>query len=222
MRKGFIVGIDIGGSKMLAVRWDGKRVSKTREFKTPKNLTAFKKVLKNLVWSNSALIGIAAPGRVRRSIFVSATNLPYIRNFDFAKFFGSAKVKINHDANCFARAEYKNKKTTFFLTLGTGIGRAISKGGKILNIKKFEYPARWEKEYKKIRDSYNGIALAIFLAKKLKSIIKIYKIKQVIIGGGVATRKNFASKLEMALGTRVKKSKLDKNSVAIGAALSAA
>ena len=208
---------------MLAVRWDGKRVSKTREFKTPKNLTAFRKALRNLVWSNSALIGVALPGRVKGSAFVSATNLPYIRNFDFAKFLGGAKVKINHDARCFALAGLiggaEGRKNILFLTLGTGIGRAVARNGKILKIKSFEYPARWEKEYKKIRDSHNDLALTGFLAKKIKSIVKIYKIKQVIIGGGVAARKNFSAKLEMALGTRVKKSKFGKNSAAIGAAM---
>src|SRR3989344_7577153 len=199
MKKRYIIGIDIGGSKIRAVWWDGRKIVKAKEIKTPKNLGGLKKTLRK--GGGVTKIGIAVPGRAHKTIFVSATNLPYIRNFDFKKFFDKVDIRVDHDARCFARAEYKNKETALFLTLGTGIGRAVARNGKILKIKKFEYPARWEKEYKKIRDSYNDIALAIFLAKKLKSIIKIYKIKQVIIGGGVSIRKNFASQLEMALGT---------------------
>ncbi|OGF64339.1 hypothetical protein A2661_02390 [Candidatus Giovannonibacteria bacterium RIFCSPHIGHO2_01_FULL_45_24] len=221
MEKKLIAGLDIGGSKIRAVLWDGKNVLAAREAKTPKNLSGFKKTLKKLVGSHPK-IGIAVPGRARNAIFISATNLPYIRNFDFAKFFFDKKVKVAHDAWCFARAEYEDRRTTFFLTLGTGIGRAAGKCGKVLKIKNFEYPARWERKYKKIRDSHNNAALAMFLAKKLNGVIKTYKIEKVVIGGGAAsgqTRKNFAAKLQKTLGLPVKKSKLSKNSVAIGAAM---
>ncbi|QQG42350.1 MAG: ROK family protein [Candidatus Giovannonibacteria bacterium] len=229
MRKKIIVGLDIGGSKIRAVLWDGKKVLAAREAKTPKNLGGFKKILRKLFGGHSK-IGIAVPGRIKGAVFVSATNMPYIRNFNFAEFFGGAKVnphtkkfgvgvKVDHDARCFARAEHRDKRTTLFLTLGTGIGRAISKDGKILKIKSFEYPARWEKKYKEIRDSRNDDELAIFLAKKLKGIIETYKTEKVIIGGGVAARENFSDKLQKTLGLPVKKSKLGKNSVAIGAAM---
>ncbi len=220
--KNSIVGVDIGGSKIRAVLWDGKKVLSAREIKTPKNLTAFRKALRKLLLhltkgeglgEGVIKIGIAVPGRARSAVFVSATNLPYIRNFNFAKFFTGARVRVDHDARCFARAEYKDKRKTLFLTLGTGVGRAVGKSGKILNIKKFEYPERWEKEYKRIRDSRNDTALAKFLAEKLRSQFKTYGIQRVVVGGGVSTRKNFSA------GIKIKKSKFGKNAVAIGAAM---
>ena len=221
MKKNIILGIDIGGSKIRAILLDGKKVLSAHETKTPKNLIAFRKALRNLVGSNST-VGIAVPGRIRGAVFVSATNLAYIRNFNFKNFFGKTDVHVDHDARCFARAEYKNKEITFFLTLGTGIGRAVGMGGKILNIKKFERPERWEKEYQKIRDSKKNRALAIFLAKHLKRCFKEYNPKLIIVGGGVAGRRIFLAKFRKAAGLPVRKSKFGKNAVAMGAALSAA
>src|SRR3989338_3466778 len=132
MKKNIVLVIDIGGSKIRAILLDGKKVLSAHETKTPKNLIAFRKALRNLVGSNST-VGIAVPGRIRGAVFVSATNLAYIRNFNFKIFFSKTDVHVDHDARCFARAEYKNKEITFFLTLGTGIGRAVGMGGKILN-----------------------------------------------------------------------------------------
>ena len=224
-----IIGIDIGGTKIRAVLWDGKKVLSAREIKTPKNLTAFKKALRKLPLhlmkgegpgEGVIKIGIAVPGRAHGSVFVSATNLPYIRNFNFAEFFVGAKVKVDHDARCFARAHQNlPAEAVLFLTLGTGVGRAITRRDKILKIKKFEYPERWERKYQTIRNSRNDTPLALFLAKKLNSVIKTYKIERIIIGGGVARRKNFAAKLKKAFGLPVKKTKLGQNAAAIGAAM---
>lgn len=211
MNKKLVIGIDIGGSKIRAV-------FPTSEIRTPKNLFGFKKALRSLA-AKATKIGIAVPGRVRGTIFVSATNLSYIRNFDFVRFFPNAKVRVDHDARCFSRAEYRSKQTTLFLTLGTGVGRAVAKNGKVLKIKKFEYPERWEKEYKKLRDKQDNAALAKFLAKKLNNLLMAYSAKLIVVGGGVSTRKGFVKKLQKALNLPVKKSYFGKNSVAIGAAM---
>lgn len=206
MNKKLVIGIDIGGSKI-------RTVFTTREIRTPKNLSEFKKALRSLT-AKATKIGIAVPGRVRGTTFVSATNIRYIRNLNFG-----VGVKIDHDARCFARAEYHNKRTTLFLTLGTGVGRAIGKNGKILKIKKFEYPERWESRYQKVRNGKDNRALADFLAKKLNRLIKAYGVKQIVIGGGVSARKGFVKKLQKAFGLPIKKSRFGKNSVAIGAAM---
>ncbi len=214
-----VIGIDIGGSKIRAVLWNGKRVIKARELKTPKNLTAFRKLLGKLIGNNSTTrIGIAVPGRVNGSVFVSATNLPYIRNFNLAKLFPSVKRKLDHDARCFARAEC-GKKRCLAITLGTGVGRAFAKNGRVLKIKKFEYPERWEKDYQKIRGSKNNRALANFLAKNLIGRFKEYNPAIIIVGGGVSERKGLLAELRKASRLPVKKSKLGKNAVAIGAAM---
>lgn len=236
-----IVGIDIGGTKIRSVllsgsarlsssaRWNGKKVFWAWETNTPKSLSGFREalkqhsdILKNVGVFGKYKIGIAVPGRSRGSVFISATNLPYIKNLNLKTLFKNLNIKsirIDHDARCFARAEYGSKIATFFLTLGTGVGRAFGKNGKVLKIKKFEYPERWEKEYKKIRDSKNNRALADFLAKNLKARLKKFKPKIIVVSGGVARRLGFLTKLQKALGLPVQKSKFGQNAVAIGAAM---
>ncbi|KKU12903.1 MAG: hypothetical protein UX18_C0007G0013 [Candidatus Azambacteria bacterium GW2011_GWC2_45_7b] len=207
-----VLGIDIGGSKIRVVWWNGKRVIKAREVKTPKNLGGFKKTLRNLVL-------IAVPGPAKGAVFISAANISYIKNLNFKPLFPAARIKIDHDARCFAQAEYKNTQRTLFLTLGTGVGRAVGKNGKILKIRKFEYPEQWEKKYQKIRDGRDYRALIDFLAEQLSRTVKIYKIRRVIVGGGVSKRKNFTAKFAKALGVRHTKSVFGKNAVAVGAAM---
>ncbi|MDP3934621.1 MAG: ROK family protein [Candidatus Giovannonibacteria bacterium] len=217
-----IIGIDIGGTKIRSVLWDGKRAINAREFKTPKNLTAFKKLLGKLVRTNSARvtrIGIGVPGVVLGNKILFCPNIKYLKNFDiFQLRRPTSKLKLDNDARCFARAEC-GKKPCLAITLGTGIGRAFAKNGKVLKIKKFEYPESWEKEYQKLRDLKNNRALAIFLAKNLKGRFKEYNPAIIIAGGGVTERRDFLAKFQKAVKLPVRKSKFGKNSAAIGAAM---
>ncbi len=216
-----VIGIDIGGSKIRAVLWDGKRAVKAQEFKTSKNLTAFKKLLGDILKSYRAeKAGIGAPGVISGNKILFCPNIKYLKNFNISQFrYRTSKLRLDNDARCFAQAEYKDKRTTFFLTLGTGIGRAVAKNGRVLKIKKFEYPDKWEKGYQKIRDLKNNRALANFLAKNLKGRFNEYNPAIIIVGGGVSKRKGFLAELQKTLRLPVKKSKLGKNSAAIGAAM---
>lgn len=247
MNGSYIIGIDVGGTKIRAVLlsvFAGKnkwKIIASLEVKTPKTLADFNKSLINLTstWRfhrQVRKIGIAVPGAVRGNIFVSAANISYIKNFDFEalfstsnKFFSTKNVKIktDHDARCFARAEYENitsQDSILFLTLGTGIGRAFGKGGEILKIKKFESAEKWEKEYQKIRDLKDDWNLADFLADRLNGLLKKYKPKILLVGGGVVERNGFLRLLGKAIRSRgfdvsIKKPRFGKNGVAVGASL---
>ena len=219
--KNSIVGIDIGGSKIRTILWNEKKILSAKEVKTPKNLNLFKKELFNLVSAFKQFrgVGIGVPGVSRKTTFVEAANIAYIKNVDFKDIFKDIRIKIGHDARCFALAENKaGKKNILFIILGTGVGRAVSKNGRILNIKKFADPDPWEKKYQKIRNGKNDNLLAKFLAEKFESYIKTYKPDLIIIGGGVLERKGFLEKLRKAFKIPVQKSKFGKNSAAIGAA----
>lgn len=222
-----IIGIDIGGTKMRGVLWNGKKVLKALELETPKSLTDFKSTLVKLVkfFGKASKIAIGAAGVIQGTKILQAPNIAYIKNFDLSDMdeFTSYQKVLDNDARCFGRAEYKigsetRKKKVFFLTLGTGVGRAVGKNGKILKIKKFEYPERWEQEYKKFRDSQNNKKLADYLGKKLLKLIKPYQPQIVIVGGGVLARKGFFAEFKKTSRTQLQESRFGKNAVAVGAA----
>ncbi|MEK7560285.1 MAG: ROK family protein [Patescibacteria group bacterium] len=220
-----ILGIDIGGSKIRSIVWNGRKVSKSHEIHTPKNLKEFTKIISGVI-NNSfpKQIGIGIAGVIKNNKVISATNIKYLKNYNFPK-----NYKIDNDARCFARAEYKlgagkGAQSVLVFTIGTGIGRAYGKNGKILKIKRFEKEESWEKEYQKI---YKTKAIAEFLTLRLFKIIKAYKPEVVILGGGVIEKKAYfkAIKQKMSearfrtLGFTLHRAKLGKFSGAIGAAL---
>ena len=149
-----ILGIDIGGSKIRGILWDGKKIRKSWEFRTPKTLKGFEKVITELIHNSSSAswrtpssyskrrgrgggvnkIGIGIAGVVVGTKIISATNISYFKNYDFKTLFSNLhfpilNLKIDNDARTFAQAEYnfgagKGYKSALFITLGTGVGRA--------------------------------------------------------------------------------------------------
>ena len=221
-----IIGIDIGGTKMRGVLWNGKKVLKTLQIDTPGNLADFKAAFYNIAHflGKEEKIAVGVAGIVEKSVLVESPNIRYIKNIDFFAFDHFNIKKLDNDARCFARAEYKTggakgAKSVFFITLGTGIGRALGKKNKILNIKKFEYPENWEPEYQKIRDSKNNEKLVKYLAVKIKKITTYYQPELIVIGGGVLKRKKFFKELKKEIDIPVRKSMFNENGVAIGAAM---
>jgi len=207
--------------------WNRKKILKTIEVATPKNLTDFKlnfvKIVNFLGVKNRIAVGAA--GIIEKNKLKKSPNMPYIKNFVFADEKFKAE-KIDNDARCFARAEYsmgnaagREKENIFFITLGTGVGRAAVKKKKVLNIKKFEYPEKWESEYQKLRDKKNDAKLAEFLGEKITKIVKPYNSQLIIIGGGMLKKKGFFKKLRQKIAIPIKKSKFNKNGIALGAAM---
>lgn len=227
-----VIGFDIGGSNIRGVlwsssaRWNGKKILRSFTLPTPKNLKNFKKLvfeMTNNFVGGGVKVGIGIAGVIKNNKIVSTTNIKYLKNYSFPKTW-----KVDNDARCFARAEYKivagqDAKSMLMITLGTGVGRAFVKNGKILNIKKFEKAEKWEKEYQKIKDKNK---LAKFLSEKLASIIYTLDPEIIVLGGGVIEEKGYydAIKKQLSLtvsGTKlkIKHSRLGKFAGAIGGAL---
>ncbi len=227
-----IIGIDIGGSKIRGVLWNGARIVHGYEFSTPKNKKGFVKRLKTIVKQLSRgeadPIGIGVAGVIRGTSVIFSPNISYLKNFDFSAI-GGKNTRVDNDARCFARGEYafgagKNSKSIFALTIGTGIGRAYGEKGMIRPIKKFEYPEKWEKEYQRIRDGRDNSRLVKFLGGKLAQPIRRLKPQTVIIGGGLLGRKGLFAALKKELGQHkiraaIRQPRLKSNSAEIGAAL---
>lgn len=192
-----VIGIDIGGTKIRAGLWNGKRLIKIRHLTTPKSQKQFVKTLRNLVTyygkTNQRVthIGIGIAGVVYGTTLKYSPNMLFLKNFDFRTIFSRFhKLKIDNDARAYARGEYLKgagfrAKSLLVITLGTGIGRAFGKNGKIQLIKRFEYPEKWEKEYQKIKSKAVDSLLEVFLVEKLTPILKKYQPTKLVIGGGV-------------------------------------
>ncbi len=229
-----VIGVDIGGTKIRAVLWNGKRVIREREVPTPKGKREFESTLVDLVSllrgsASVTGIGIGAAGIVKGTVLLFSPNIPYVKNFDFRKVWPSRPVRADNDARAFARAELatgagRRASRLFALTIGTGIGRAYGRSGKIVKIKRFEYPERWEKAYQAVRRKKNDAALADFLGEKLPPLIRPFRPEVIVVGGGVLSRRGLLRRMAAAFKSRrltakIKRSRFRKNGVAIGAAL---
>lgn len=225
------IGIDIGGTNIRGVLWNGKKILRSFDATTPDNLGKFKDVLKSAFKNLSAgitvkKIGIGVAGQINGTKVIRATNISYFKNLDFKKVFSKIFLRVDNDARAYALAEYiigsgKGLKSMLMITLGTGIGRAYGENGKILKIKKFEKGEKWEKGYQKIKDKNK---LAKFLDEKLASIIYALDPEIVVLGGGVVNKKGYYEAIKKTLSNRIaklkiKQSKLGKFAGAIGAAM---
>ena len=230
-----IIGVDIGGTKIRAILWNGRRVVRAREVPTPKDKSAFARSLAALISflchrKSVDGIGIGAAGIVERSTLLFSPNIPYLRNFDFRSVsLPSCPLRVDNDARAFGRAELlrgagREAKRLFVLTIGTGVGRAYGRNGKIVKLKRLEYPERWEKEYQHLRDMPADRKLANFLGEKLSLLLQPFDPGVIVIGGGVMERRGFLQKLETAfkargLSAKIKRATFRKNGAALGAAL---
>ena len=144
-KKQFTIGIDIGGTKISGVLFDGKNVLADYVLGTPKDdfnhfmimlgavieplLAAAKKNKKKVAGIGLGIAGVMdkQAGKVRKSPNISFLDNKYIRAEVEKKF--SLPVKIENDAACFVRAEAiigagGEYKSVYGITIGTGIGGA--------------------------------------------------------------------------------------------------
>lgn len=230
-----VIGVDIGGTKIRAVSWTGHKVARSVETKTPNNQRKLAKEVQKVVRAVAdkkqiTNIGIGAAGVIRGTVLILSPNIPAIKRFNFSGLWpSSVSICVDNDARCFARGEYllgagKNAESIFALTIGTGIGRAYGKNGKIQKIKKFEHPEYWEREYQRICSTNNDATLAEFLAENLAPLLVRFKSEVVVIGGGVMKRQGFLNKIRASLNrkgvvAKIRGSRLGGNAVAFGAIL---
>src|SRR5215471_18409615 len=151
----FVIGIDIGGTKVAAGLVDGSAQirSQTRSPMVPDGdaaagLAAVLSAVNTLSPSSDngeqrsiTGIGICSPGPLdpETGIVINPPNLPCWRNFplatEIAQIYG-VPVKIDNDANGAALAEARwgagrGYRNVFYITIGTGIGTGIVLDGHI-------------------------------------------------------------------------------------------
>ena len=143
--KNYKIGIDVGGTKMSAVLFDGNKIIDDYMLATPRDtLDAFMTMLKALVElllekakdkkRKVDLIGMGVPSVLdaKGRVALNAPNLRIIENVDIAgklEEMMGIEVVMDNDVNCFLRAEMmlgagKGHTNVYGITIGTGIGGA--------------------------------------------------------------------------------------------------
>ena len=146
MGKPRVIGVDLGGTKVLAgvVDEDGT-VHETVERPTVTTsqaalLDELASIVRDLPQEGISALGFGIPSRIDHAhgLALGAVNIP-IRDVRFAdemqKRLG-LPVEMENDASCAAYAEFKlgagrGTKDMFALTLGTGVGGGVVSGGKL-------------------------------------------------------------------------------------------
>lgn len=151
INKNYIIGIDIGGSKINAIVFNNGKVLKSVKISTPKKSRAY--FLEELEALVSKLIldigdkkvsgigcGVAGALDLEKGIVLGATNIKILNGFNIKNWLAdkfNCDVKVDNDARCFTRGEYlfgagRGHKNIVGVTLGTGIGGGIIVNGKML------------------------------------------------------------------------------------------
>ncbi len=228
-----LVGIDIGGTKMRGVAWNGTRILSAHEMHTPKRKADFIRAIRILAahlirGMPPVPVGLAVAGVVKGDTIKLCPNIPFVKNWNAAALLGTPVV-LDNDARCVARAEarYGNARgaaRAFVCTIGTGIGRAYVQRGAVKRVKRFEYPESWEKEYQRMRTRTNRKEVAGYLAHRLFPLVERYAPDRIVIGGSMVARPAFLRYIRTAwheegLKSEVRALRFRKNAGALGAAL---
>lgn len=141
----YVIGVDVGGTKMSAILLNGTRVIADYTLATPKDdLNKFTIMLKALleplfdrakkdkVRVKGMGMGLPAVLDLKENKILVAPNAPALNNLKVAelikeKIDPELNVKIDNDANCFVRAEArlgagKKYRNVYGMIIGTGIG----------------------------------------------------------------------------------------------------
>ncbi|MBC1500597.1 ROK family protein [Listeria weihenstephanensis] len=141
-----LLAFDMGGTavKYALIEQDGKILEKS-SFQTPDTLEALLNRLQIIkkTYTHHDLTGIAfsCPGAVdnESGVIGGASAIPYIHHFPFRQRLEETlglPCTLENDANCAALAETwlgvaKENRDILFLIIGTGVGGAVIKDGKI-------------------------------------------------------------------------------------------
>jgi glucokinase len=140
------VGIDLGGTKCLAVAVEGGKVVDERRVPTPVGETALLDALAEVavaVRGDGGVlgVGVGVPGLVDRAgVLRFAPNLPGVVDLDIKAELEArldVEVRVDNDATCAAWGERQTGAArgyddVILVTLGTGIGGGIVADGRLL------------------------------------------------------------------------------------------
>lgn len=154
MSKGFIIGIDLGGTNLkialldLKYRIRDKKVLTTRAFRSPQKLISAIVYSVNTILADNRLtkerilgVGMGLPGPIDRDkgVVHFFPNIPGFRELSLRKILRqklNLPVFLDNDAKLMTQGEYKLGNASGFrnvlcLTLGTGVGGGIIISGKL-------------------------------------------------------------------------------------------
>ncbi|MDP3953911.1 MAG: ROK family protein, partial [bacterium] len=127
MNKKLITGVDIGGSKINIIAWNGREV--IDNWRTEK--VSLVKLKEGISYFDALKIGMGVPGILDRKTgcILNSSNLKFFEGLCFRKVF-KKDIRLDNDVNCFLRAEaklgaVKGYKNILAVVMGTGIGGAI-------------------------------------------------------------------------------------------------
>ena len=138
------VGIDVGGTKCLAVTLDAAgAVVREERRPTPRGVDALITTLAALARDMGATdrLGVGVPGLVTRDgVLLAAPNLTDVGNLEVRRLLAEQlgfDVHVDNDATCAMVAEWRvgaavGLDDVVMVTMGTGIGGGIVAGGRIL------------------------------------------------------------------------------------------
>ncbi|MDD5032049.1 MAG: ROK family protein [Patescibacteria group bacterium] len=145
MEKSYTIGVDIGGTNMKAVLFDGEKVVTDYLLATPKdNLNHFsimlyaliepffKKAKEDKVKIKGIGLGLAGLIDQGEKKMIKSPNIPILDGVKIANLLKNKTdlpIEIDNDTNCFLRAEIKlgigkKYKNAYGIIIGTGIGGA--------------------------------------------------------------------------------------------------
>ena len=147
----YIIGIDIGGSKIIAALVKSGKIFYKLKIPTPKSRKEFcdelRIIIERLIKETSEPgnikkigCGIAGVIDMKNGVISNAPNLKFLNNFNIKKWLRKefrSDVRVDNDARCFLRAEYmfgagRGYKNLVGITFGTGVGGGIIVNGKLI------------------------------------------------------------------------------------------
>lgn len=234
MNKKLTLGVDIGGSKIKMLLWDGQKV--LEKWQTKK--VGLAELQKGIARFNVPRVGIGVPGLVEAKTgkILKCPNLKCFEGVNLKKDF-QKEVRLANDAKCFLLAEAKlgaakGYSNVLGVIMGTGIGGAVMIDGK-----PYQGAQGWAGEFGHIIIDQEKTWESLYQASKrnpaeqkrihsqaIANLINIFNPEIIVLGGRGALMplrspmKRFIL-APQAQETKVVSAKLGEEAVAIGAAL---
>lgn len=237
-----VLGVDIGGTGCKAAIVDithGKLKSERFRLETPQPSTpenvgkTIQKIVEHFNWKG--MVGFGFPAIVKNGVSHSAANIhgDWL-NFNAEKYFGdllSLPVKLTNDADAAGIAALRfgaaqnQKGTVLFLTIGTGIGSALFRDGKLIPNTEFGHLFFKEKIAEKTlsnairkRDKISMKKWGKMWTPYLQHLERLVNPDLIILGGGGGKKfDRFAPYLK--IDTKIVAAELSNNAGIVGAAI---
>lgn len=239
-----VLGIDVGGTGIKAGIVDvdkGEMISERHKIETPKDstpeqiLVVLKEILTHFEWQDKP-IGVGFPSVIKNGVSLTASNISkewidYPITPFLERELGNPLVVVNDaDAAGIAEIVFGAGKdvngTVLLLTLGTGIGSALFKDGKLLFntelghiMYKGEIAEKVVSNAARKRKDLSWEQYGKELNKFLNYIKRLFYPDLIILGGGISKRfEKFSSYFDE--GENIKPASQFNNAGIVGAALS--